>query len=88
MARRGFEDLQLLTATMHGLRFGSGPSGGFPHPHRVLHLACDRHHNLPGKRRTARARPADGGHEFPRTTKLYDRTKDEITLSAVERIRL
>ena len=24
----------------------------------------------------------------PRTTKLYDRTKDEITLSEVERIRL
>src|ERR1700675_2727555 len=28
------------------------------------------------------------GHESPRTTKLYDRTKDEITLSGVERIRL
>jgi integrase len=28
------------------------------------------------------------GHESPRTTKLYDRTKDEITLSKVERIRL
>ena len=28
------------------------------------------------------------GHESPRTIKLYDRTKDEITLSAVERIRL
>jgi hypothetical protein len=27
-------------------------------------------------------------HESPRTTKLYDRTKDEITLSEVERIRL
>jgi integrase len=27
------------------------------------------------------------GHESPRTTKLYDRTKDEITLS-VERNRL
>jgi len=26
------------------------------------------------------------GHESPRTTKLYDRTKDEITLSEVERI--
>ena len=31
-------------------------------------------------------RPA--GHESPRTTKLYDRTKDEITLREVERIRL
>jgi integrase/recombinase XerD len=28
------------------------------------------------------------GHESPRTTKLYDRTKDEITLSELERIRL
>jgi integrase len=28
------------------------------------------------------------GHESPRTTKLYDRSKDEITLSEVERIRL
>jgi hypothetical protein len=27
-------------------------------------------------------------HESPRTTKLYDQTKDEITLSDVERIRL
>ena len=28
------------------------------------------------------------GYESPRTTKLYDRTRDEITLSEVERIRL
>ncbi len=28
------------------------------------------------------------GHESPRTTKLYDRTKDEITLSEVERTPL
>jgi len=28
------------------------------------------------------------GHESPRTAKLYDRTKEEITLSEVERIRL
>jgi hypothetical protein len=28
------------------------------------------------------------GHESLRTTKLYDRTKDEITSSEVERIRL
>jgi len=27
-------------------------------------------------------------HESPRTTKLYDRTKDEVTLDEVERIRL
>ena len=28
------------------------------------------------------------GHESPRTTKLYDRTRDEITLEEVERIRI
>jgi integrase len=28
------------------------------------------------------------GHESPRTTKLYDRTRDEITVGEVERIRL
>jgi site-specific recombinase XerD len=28
------------------------------------------------------------GHESPRTTKLYDRTKDEITLSEVEQLPL
>jgi hypothetical protein len=53
---------------------------------------------LPGVRPASRFiwRTTDGsntpskwaGHESPRTTKLYDRTKDEITLSEVERIRL
>ncbi|MGA8654800.1 MAG: hypothetical protein WB586_01510 [Chthoniobacterales bacterium] len=28
------------------------------------------------------------GHESLRTTKLYDRTKDEITIGEVERIQL
>jgi hypothetical protein len=51
-------------------------------------LAGDRHHDLPGERRTARHAQQMAGHESPRTTKLYDRTKDEITLSEVERIRL
>jgi integrase len=27
-------------------------------------------------------------HESPRTTKLYDRTSDEITLDEIERIRI
>ncbi len=31
---------------------------------------------------------AIAGHESPRTTKLYDRTKDEITLDEIERIRI
>jgi len=31
---------------------------------------------------------AIAAHESPRTTKLYDRTLDEITLDEVERIRI
>jgi integrase len=31
---------------------------------------------------------AMGAHESPRTTKLYDRTGDEITLDEVERIAI
>ena len=31
---------------------------------------------------------AMAAHESPRTTKLYDRTGDEITLDEVERIRI
>jgi hypothetical protein len=33
---------------------------GFSHPRRMSHLASNRHHDLPGERRTARARPTDG----------------------------
>jgi len=31
---------------------------------------------------------AIAGHESPRTTKLYDRTGDDIALDEVERIRI
>lgn len=31
---------------------------------------------------------AIAGHESPRTTKLYDRTRDQITLEEIERIRI
>jgi hypothetical protein len=31
---------------------------------------------------------AIAAHEFPRTTKLYDRTGDDITLDEVERIAI
>jgi hypothetical protein len=54
----------------------------------MSYLAGNRHHDLPGERRTAQQPKQMAGHESPRTTKLYDRTKDEITLSEVERIRL
>jgi hypothetical protein len=32
--------------------------------------------------------PAMAAHESPRTTKLYDRTGDEVTLDKVERITI
>jgi site-specific recombinase XerC len=47
-----------------------------------------RHHRLSRSRRHTGKRPGDGGAESPRTTKLYDRTGDEITLHEVERITI
>jgi hypothetical protein len=54
------------------------------HACRMSYLACNR---LENDGRLEHAQQM-AGHESPRTTKLYDRTKDEITLSEVERIRL
>ena len=34
----------------------------------------------------ARARAADRGHASPKTTKLYDRTADTVTVEEIERI--
>jgi len=86
----GSEPDELLTATTLGLRSGSGPR------RRVFSLQWDV---TPGGQPASRSpwKTTDdssehaqqmAGHESPRTTKLYDRTKDEITLSEVERIRL
>jgi hypothetical protein len=33
-------------------------------------------------------RPQIAAHESPRTTKLYDRTSDQITLDEIERIAI
>ena len=38
----------------------AGQGGRLSHPCRMSHLAGNWHHDLPGERRTARARPADG----------------------------
>ena len=49
----------------------------------MSHLAVDRHHDyLETDGRLEHAQRM-AGDESPRTTKLYDRTKDEITLSEV-----
>jgi hypothetical protein len=50
-----FEPLQRL-----GCDPKAGQNGGLSHPRRMSHLASNRHYNLPGKRRPAGARPADG----------------------------
>jgi len=38
--------------------------GGLSQPSWMSHLAANRHHDLPGERRTARARPADATSTF------------------------
>jgi|HubBroStandDraft_6_1064221.scaffolds.fasta_scaffold1622126_2 hypothetical protein len=48
-------------------------------------LASRRTWGMAGRLRTPQAIAA---HESPRTTKLYDRTSDEITLDEVERIAI
>jgi hypothetical protein len=53
--------------------------------HTNLHQA---NHNLPGKDGRLEQAQQMGRPESPRTTKLYDRTKNEVTLREVERIRL
>ena len=54
----------------------------------MSHLPGDRHHwflEAGGSLENAQAMAA---HESPRTTKLYDRTGDEITLDEVKRISI
>jgi hypothetical protein len=54
---------------------------------RILSVSCTDPIYLENDGRLEHAQQM-AGHESPRTTKLYDRTKDEITLSEVDRIRL
>jgi integrase/recombinase XerD len=66
----------------------TGQSGGFSHPvgcHTWRATGITIYLENDGRLEHAQQM---AGHESPRTTKLYDRTKDEITLSEVERIRL
>jgi hypothetical protein len=66
----------------------AGQGGGFSDPRWMSHLAATGITiYLENDGRLEHAQQM-AGHESPRTTKLYDRTKDEITLSEVERIRL
>jgi hypothetical protein len=64
--------------------------GGSRHPRadRQSQLPRDRDHGVSFQRRCAGARQEMAAHESPRTTKLYDRTKERLRLDEVERIRL
>jgi hypothetical protein len=53
--RTSFEPLQRL-----GRHPKAGQGSGLSHACRMSYLAGNRHHDLPGERRTARARPTDG----------------------------
>lgn len=55
--------------------------------HMLPHVSRDGHHRVSVENGgTIESAHAIAAHESPRTTKLYDRTSDEITLNEVERI--
>jgi site-specific recombinase XerC len=62
----------------------AGPAG----QDRLPYVPCDRNHCLPEAGGTLENAQAMAAHESPRTTKLYDRTGDEITLDEVERVTI
>ena len=52
---------------------------------QLPHLPGHGHHGVSAQWRHARAQ-AIAAHESPRTTKLYDRTADEVTVEDIEKI--
>jgi integrase len=57
------------------------PTGFSPHSFRVTTITDLLEHNTPLEKAQQMA-----AHASPRTTKLYDRTSDQITLDEVEKI--
>ena len=53
-----------------------------------LRLSALRHHRLFAQRRTLEYAQQMAAHESARTTKLYDRRNDQVTLDQVEQIVL
>ena len=70
------------------LAHDSAPRAGRRHSDGGLqsHLPRHWHHRLSRQRRLLENAQAMAAHESPRTTKLYDRTDDQITLDEVEKI--
>ena len=58
------------------------------HESRQSHLSRDRHHRLSEERRHARKSRQMANHASTRTTQLYDRRRDEMTLDEVERVMI
>ena len=58
---------------------------GYPHPDRPF---IELTPSIFRRGASADRLPHVPGHESPRTTKLYDRTKERLTQDEVERIRL
>ena len=52
----------------------------------LSHLPCNRHHTYLENGGTIEKAQAIAAHASPRTTKLYDRTSDVLTLEEIEKI--
>ena len=62
-------------------------AAGIAAPNWLPHVPRHRDHRLPNGGALEHAQEM-AAHESPRTTKLYDRTKERLTQDEVERIRL
>ncbi len=70
------------------ISFLRSPTGGLRAPALDVlpHVPGDGDHGLSVERGDAGARPQIAGHASPKTTKLYDRTADTVTVDEIERI--
>jgi hypothetical protein len=63
--------------------------GGWAAPfHLPPHVQTYRHHNVFAVRGTLERAQTVANHESPRTTKLYDHTREELSLEEMEKIRI
>jgi hypothetical protein len=63
-------------------------SGRHRNAHWQSHHLRDRHHGVSGDSGKLEVAQQIANHESPRTTKLYDRRQDEISLYEIERIAI
>ena len=60
--------------------------GGAPAVDLLPHVPGDGDHGVSVERRTLEHAQQIAGHASPKTTKLYDRTADTVTVDEIERI--